>query len=413
MNRQPLVSLLSSLKQRPWPLIPLFGAAPVVSLLLVSQARQAPENLTPAPVVETPIAAIASPNLATNPIANSAAIVGPPAPQASTTPTATKAASPAKTSATSKPTTKATAKPSATAPAKEQASAAKSSTSPKSQTSAKSPASTSKKAIQADPTSSSAAQRLAALQNSSSAAIDGVLEIKVAITHGVNSLSVGTSNGGAIVDTNGQVLHQLPTETGYAAQLDGSGITINGWQLPSTVFIEPNAGGFVYIGDRWYRGRLMLVVRESGLLAINYVLLRDYLYSVVGAEVSPSWPMAALKAQAIAARSYALTYYFKPAHSLYNIGDDESYQVYAGADKEADTTYQAVDQTAGEFISYRGGIVESLYAASDDIVIEAHGGRGMSQLGALKLAEEGYDYRQILGTYYPGTGLARIEVDHR
>jgi peptidoglycan hydrolase-like amidase len=123
--------------------------------------------------------------------------------------------------------------------------------------------------------------------------------------------------------------------------------------------------------------------------------------------------MAALKAQAIAARSYALTYYFKPAHSLYNIGDDESYQVYAGADKEADTTYQAVDQTAGEFISYRGGIVESLYAASDDIVIEAHGGRGMSQLGALKLAEEGYDYRQILGTYYPGTGLARIEVDHR
>lgn len=151
---------------------------------------------------------------------------------------------------------------------------------------------------------------------------------------------------------------------------------------------------------------------DSGKLwAVNYVNLRQYLYSVVGAEVSPSWPMAALKAQAIAARSYALTYYFKPANKLYHLGSDEYFQVYKGIESEANTIYKAVNETAGSFVSYRGGIVESLYAASDDIVSEAFQGRGMSQLGALSLAEKGYTYEQILKNYYPKTGVGRIEID--
>jgi SpoIID/LytB domain protein len=51
-----------------------------------------------------------------------------------------------------------------------------------------------------------------------------------------------------------------------------------------------------------------------------------------------------------------------------------------------------------------------LYAASDDIVVNVFGGRGMSQNGALSLAEKGYNYRQILGNYYPGTSLAWLDT---
>lgn len=382
-----LKPVLSLLQRRPWPLIPVLGVVPLVSILLISQARQNPPVAQETPTVvspsPTPNVAVSSPtptSAAKSAVKN--AVVAPK-------PTSTKSA--AKTAAApagAKAKSQATAQP--TTPTKQQKASAQSS---------------------AAPISASAADRLAAANIST--AIDNVLEIHVAIAVEANSLAVGTSTPGVILDTNGQVLRELPAESAFTAQLDGSGITLNSWQLPSAVFIEPTEGGLVYVGDRWYRGRLLLMVRPSGLLAVNYVLLRDYLYSVVGAEVSPSWPMAALKAQAIAARSYALTYYFKPATDFYHLGDDEQYQVYAGADKEAERTYQAVNETAGEFISYRGGIVESLYAASDDIVIDAHGGRGMSQLGALKLAEEGYDYRQILGTYYPGTGLAKIEVDQQ
>ena len=55
--------------------------------------------------------------------------------------------------------------------------------------------------------------------------------------------------------------------------------------------------------------------------------------------------------------------------------------------------------------------MESLYAATDDIVIDAFQGKGMSQVGALGLAEKGYGYRAILGNYYAGTGIGRIQMD--
>ncbi len=55
--------------------------------------------------------------------------------------------------------------------------------------------------------------------------------------------------------------------------------------------------------------------------------------------------------------------------------------------------------------------MESLYAASDDIVAEAFSGRGMSQLGAKSLAEKGYKYDQILANYYPSTKVGKIAKD--
>ena len=241
--------------------------------------------------------------------------------------------------------------------------------------------------------------------------IDAVLEMRVAVARNVGSVSIGTSTPGLVVDVNGQIISELSAQVAYEAQADGGGIALGPQQMPAVFWVEPTEGGYVLAGDRWYRGRLLVMSRENGLLAVNYVPLRDYLYSVVGGEVSPSWPMEALKAQAVAARSYALTHNIRPASDHYDLDNTERFQFYGGVAKEANTTYAAVDGTSGEFISYEGGIVESLYAASDHIVETVHGGRGMSQLGALDLAEQGYSYEQILGNYYPGTALARLEMD--
>lgn len=241
--------------------------------------------------------------------------------------------------------------------------------------------------------------------------IDSSVEVHVALASGVSSLPIGVSGGGKAFDQGGQLIQPLTAAQSYLIQADGQGMTVAGKPAPNIVWVVPDPNSILYLGDRGYRGTLLLVADGGKLWAVNYVNLRLYLYSVVGAEVSPSWPMAALKAQAIAARSYALTYYFKPANKLYHLGSDEYYQVYKGIESEADTTRTAVDQTAGFFVSYRGGIVESLYAASDDIVADAFQGHGMSQLGALKLAGQGYTYEQILKNYYPKTGVGRIEVD--
>ncbi|MBW4440068.1 MAG: SpoIID/LytB domain-containing protein [Plectolyngbya sp. WJT66-NPBG17] len=242
--------------------------------------------------------------------------------------------------------------------------------------------------------------------------VDSLIEMQVAIGMGQPTISITASQGATISDANGRSLSQLAAGNPYTVQASGDQMSFGSGQLPGMVMIQPAANGVLYLGDKPYRGRFLLAAQGGRIWVVNYIDLRHYLYSVVASEVSPSWNKEALKAQAVAARSYALTYYFRRAQPLYHMGSDEYFQVYSGMTRESDRSNQAVDQTAGEFVSYRGGIVESLYAASDDIVADAFRGRGMSQLGALKLAEMGYEYRQILARYYPKTGIARIEQDH-
>lgn len=242
--------------------------------------------------------------------------------------------------------------------------------------------------------------------------VDSLIEMQVAIAIAQSGVSIAASQGAVILDQNGRSLHQLKAGNAYNVQATGDSLAFGDWQVPGMIMIQPPANGVLYLGDRAYRGRFLVAAQGGRLWVVNYINLRHYLYSVVASEVSPSWNVQALKAQAVAARSYALTYFFRPAKPLYHLGSDEYFQVYSGIGKEDDRTNRAVDATAGEFVSYRGGIVESLYAASDDIVADAFQGKGMSQIGALNLAEQGYNYRQILATYYPKTGLARIEQDH-
>lgn len=237
-----------------------------------------------------------------------------------------------------------------------------------------------------------------------------VLEMRVAISTGESSLVVGTSTPGVVVDARGKILGKLPAQEGTNVLPDGQNIRLGKWDTPAGVWLKPTQGGLVFVGDRWYKGDLLLVSQGNTLLAVNYVDLESYIASVVGAEVSPSWPMAALKAQAIAARSYALVHYIRPANPLYDLGNTQRWQVYRGVNAEWNTTRQAAKETTGVFLSYKGGVVESMYAASDDIVTNVFGGRGMSQNGALSLAQQGYTYKQILDRYYPGTALAWIDT---
>jgi peptidoglycan hydrolase-like amidase len=171
----------------------------------------------------------------------------------------------------------------------------------------------------------------------------------------------------------------------------------------------------VAAGRVWYRGKLQLMRRGDRLLAVNYVDLEQYLYSVVGSEMPSSWSPEALKAQAIAARSYAIAHMARPASAAFDLGATPRWQAYTGQQAEDAVVRKAVDKTAGLILSYRGGIVESLYAATDEIVAEAHGhlGASMSQTGANQLGQQGYRYTQILAAYYPGAQLARLNLTQR
>ncbi|KWX88864.1 sporulation protein [Paenibacillus riograndensis] len=113
---------------------------------------------------------------------------------------------------------------------------------------------------------------------------------------------------------------------------------------------------------RVYRGNLELSGLSGSLAVINEVPLEQYLYAVVGGEVSSGWPEEALKAQAVAARSYALSQGNR--FDVANVVDTTLSQVYYGIGAEAPTITKAVDATAGEVLMSGGKIVEAVFSSN-------------------------------------------------
>jgi stage II sporulation protein D len=108
-----------------------------------------------------------------------------------------------------------------------------------------------------------------------------------------------------------------------------------------------------------YRGQLEVAVASNRLNAINVVGLESYLAGVVPREMPAAWPAEALKAQAVAARSYAL------AHRLsgrgYDLHADVRSQVYAGIAGEDPRATAAIDATAGRVLLYEGKVADTLF----------------------------------------------------
>jgi peptidoglycan hydrolase-like amidase len=236
------------------------------------------------------------------------------------------------------------------------------------------------------------------------------LEIRVGVARDAASVTIGTSNQAFIQERAGGTLKTVSANQSLTVTPNGDSLNIGNMTVPGIAWLTPAQGSYIFVGDRWYRGRLLLVSKGNSVVAVNYVDLEHYLYSVVGSEMHATAPSEALKAQAIAARSYALVHMIRPASDWFDLGNNQRWQVYKGVNSEYSTTQQAVSATSGQILSYSGGVVESLYAATDEIVARAHRGRGMSQTGAYDLAQQGYDYQQILARYYPGVGLARLIV---
>lgn len=188
--------------------------------------------------------------------------------------------------------------------------------------------------------------------------------LRVAIERGVNQVRVGSSTTASIKDSSGRTLGQLPPMSAFYAQAIPGGVALDKWQS-GLFWIEPSGKGFVYIGDRWFRGRTLVIPTEKGLDAVNWVALEEYLYSVLGGEMNTSWPQEALKAQAIAARTYALYEREKQRNNpVYDLGDSpDRWQIYKGVSSESPTTYTAVDTTAGQVLTYQNNIILSVFHA--------------------------------------------------
>ncbi|MGB5633491.1 MAG: SpoIID/LytB domain-containing protein [Waterburya sp.] len=190
------------------------------------------------------------------------------------------------------------------------------------------------------------------------------VELRVAIKKEVPSIKIGSSTTAIVKDSAGKQLGQLNPMSSLAARLKGNKITINNRVGAGELTIEPEDNGYVWIGDRWYRGKTRLIRHDDSITAINHVDLEQYLYSVVGAEAVSSWPIEALKAQAVAARSYALYKRNRESNSIYDVDTTIGTQVYKGLDSEYTTTHQAVNGTLGQIMTYNNEVILAAFHSS-------------------------------------------------
>jgi stage II sporulation protein D len=267
--------------------------------------------------------------------------------------------------------------------------------------------------------------------------------IKIGLQTEVGHTYIGASTKAEIIDckTN-KLLFVMEKMKGYefkpyrgiiAIKVDGQYRKIN----TNKIVIKPETNGFVSVKRKWYRGQFMLINDGMGLTVINDIPLEKYIQGVVPSEMPSSWEHDAHKAQAIAARSYALANLGKRAKYGYDLKDTPEDQAYGGASAETTQTNDAVKETEGIVLIYNGKIIPAYYSASaggqtrsagqvwtkdvaflksvpsfDDGIKKNGHGVGMSQYGANNLAKKGYNAYQILKYFYANTKFARINSEY-
>ncbi len=182
--------------------------------------------------------------------------------------------------------------------------------------------------------------------------------IRVLLKSGASRLTISSSAPFSLTDASGNS-YDLP---GLSLELtpslkvglgDGNGETaLSG---PLTI----RAGTSLGFAGRTYRGTFRVSVVDGKLRLVNLVGLERYLYGVVPSESPHDWPAEALKAQAVVARSYALAS-LKPG-SDFDVYSDVRSQVYYGISHEFPESTQAVKDTNGEVVLYKGEVARTFF----------------------------------------------------
>ena len=126
-------------------------------------------------------------------------------------------------------------------------------------------------------------------------------------------------------------------------------------------YIYESSDGIIGVNGVKYRG--LLIVRKLGskLDVCNRISLEDYLKGVVSCEMSGNWHIEALKAQAVAARTYAVYFLNKKSNLNYDLDSTTNFQVYKGYSSESSTGNSAVEKTSGLIMAYKGEPILSFF----------------------------------------------------
>jgi len=178
--------------------------------------------------------------------------------------------------------------------------------------------------------------------------------IRVALAKGAESVRL-EGNGVLAADENGAPLRD--NSPFYVAR-GRDGLMVNGKVLQR---LTASAPLFVVVNGRKYRGIVEISPADKGVLVVNELPLEDYLVGLINCEISSQWPIEAIKAQAVVARTYAVYQKEARKNATYHLESTVMDQVYEGCEIEDSRAGRGVKETAGEVLTYENKVIQAFY----------------------------------------------------
>lgn len=229
--------------------------------------------------------------------------------------------------------------------------------------------------------------------------------IRVAIVKSAPEVTV-SGDGLLVTDESGTPV-QLPLPV--TVKLMKEGLHAGERQFRRLSF---SASSAVSVNNKPYRGLAELSVADKGILVVNQLPLEEYLVGLINCEISSAWPMDAVKAQAVIARTYAVSRKMSRITAPYHLESSVIDQVYEGSQIEDSRAHRAVYETAGEVLTYGGTIIQAFYHSSCGGHTEAAENVWNSSFPYLKGVECKYCFSSPTSTVWE-TKLPLKEIEER
>lgn len=189
--------------------------------------------------------------------------------------------------------------------------------------------------------------------------------IRIAILQDSPSFYLRVKGVFEIQDESGRQVYKGKNLKSRLVKADSGKIAFPGAVLNFTRLKIFSRNGYIYINNRLYRGVVSIILKDTTrFLAVNELDLENYLRGILCNEIAPWWPLDALKAQAVVARTYALYQRQFTKKKDFDLTNDIYSQVYGGKTSEKWRSNRAIDLTKGEILTFKGNLFPAYYHAT-------------------------------------------------
>lgn len=188
-------------------------------------------------------------------------------------------------------------------------------------------------------------------------------DIRVAVVNGQYSAEISCDDEITVYNKDSGTETVLP-QGKYFLHVKKGVLTVDDRSLGNSISIKNKKDGTLLVNKKDYRGSISAEVVDNKLLIVDAVELEEYLCNVLPGKVMPIWPDEAIKAQAVAARTYAVYMMEQHKNSAFDISSNDKELFYQGMDKANDKISPLIKATKGEILLYNNRPIKAVTTSS-------------------------------------------------